>query len=427
MSFAVIGKRYPRVEAKEQVTGRLQFTDDIYIPGMLHIKALFSTEDHARILELDTSEAEKLPGVKGVLTYKDVPYNLTGFILEDQAVLPKDKVVYKGQIVALVAAETEEIASQGVELIKIRYERLPAVFDPRDAMKEDAPIIHEDMQGKTCHGNIALNHGHECLQLIHGNIEEGFAQSDIIIEHSFSTPPQKCAPIEPHRFIAKPDASGKVTVIGCTQCPHNHQEQASKILQVSLNKLRFIAPAIGGGFGQKNGLSLEPYVALMAMKTGRPVKWSLNTAEDFGYSTTRMPIYSTVKLGAKSDGTLMAIDRTHICNTGAFGTTGVIISGKCTYLGSGAYRIPHQRARTWLVYTNKAPSAAMRGFGMTQPTFVMETMMDIMAEKLGMDPMEIRLKNALVDGDVTGTGQKLRAVGLKDILEKLRQESGWDK
>lgn len=425
MSFAVIGKRLPRVDSWNQVTGSLQFTDDIHIPGMLYAKGLFSTEDHARILELDVSKAEQLPGVKAVITYRDVPYNRIAFIIEDQPVLAENKVRFKGEVVAVVAAETEEIAQEAVDLIKVKYERLPAVFDPRDAMKPDAPIIHEETQGTFCKGNIVLSHGHECPRLRHGNIEEGFAKSDLIVEHSFATTTQRNLPIEPHVCLAKPEGLDKVHIIGNSSMPHNHHGQAAKILQLPFNRVRVTAAPIGGGFGQKNVMTLEPLVALLALKTNRPVRWALTTKEDMTYATTKMPIYSRYKVGVKSDGTLMAVDRSHICNTGAYGSSGILVSTKTTLIGTGPYRVPNQQARTWLVYTNKVPSGAFRGFGMSQPTFAIESMMDIIAEKLNMDPLEIRMKNVLVDGDCTGTGQKLHGVGIKDILEKLRDESGW--
>lgn len=428
MSFAVIGKRLPRVDSREQVTGRLQYTNDIQVPGMLYAKGLFSTEDHAKIVELDTSNAEKLPGVKAVITHKDVPSNKIKFIIPDQPALVVDKVRYRGEIIAAVAAETEEIAAEAIELIKIKYERLPAVFDPKDAMKPDSPIVHEDKQGIFCKGNIILDHAkHEYAHLRHGNIEEGFAQSDLIVEHSFATTPQRNMPIEPHACLAKPDGPDRITIIGNSQMPHNHQGQICKILQLPLNRVRVSSAAVGGAFGQKNIVTLEPLVALLALKADRPVSWVLSTAEDMGYAAHKLPIYHHYKIGVKADGTLMAVDRSHICNTGAYASSGILISHKTALLGAGPYRVPYHQSKTWLVYTNKCPSGAFRGFGMSQPTFAMESMMDIIAEKLIMDPIEFRLKNVLVDGDSTATGQVVRAVGITDILVKLRDESGWGK
>lgn len=426
MNYEVIGKRRSRLDAMEQVTGQMKFTDDLHYPDMLYMKGFVSTEDHAKILNIDISAAKNLPGVAAVLTHEDVPHNASGFILEDLEVLAKDKVRYRGQLIAIVAAETLVIAEEAVSLIKVEYERLPAVFDAREAMKEDAPLVHEDKQQMWAKGNIVALGGHEHQFLKHGgDVDEAFKDVDIIIEEEFTTQAQRCAPIEPTVFIAVPDSGGGVHVIGSTQCPHNNQAQVGKITNMPLNKLRMSVPGMGGGFGQKNSLAIEPHVALMAMATGRPVKWSLTTAEDFAYAPTRLPIYMKYKLGAKKDGTLVAISRENICNAGAAATLSVIVSGKAHKIGSGPYRIPCQQAKTWIVYTNKMPTGAMRGFGMTQASFAMESMMDILAEKLGMDPIELRLKNVLKDGDVTGTGQELRAVGAEKVLTTLRDKAQW--
>ena len=426
MDYETIGKRHSRLDALDQVTGKTKFTDDLYYHDMLYMKGLFSTEDHARILSIDTSAAKNLPGVAAVLTHEDVHYNASGFVLEDLEVLAKDKVLFRGQPVAIVAAETSDIAEDAVALIKVEYERLPAVFDAREAMKEGAPVLHEDKQDKWAKGNIVMLGGNEFQHLKHGgDIDEAFAGADVIVEAEFITQAQRCAPIEPTVFIAVPDASGGVHVIGSGQCPHNNQTQTGKIVNMPLNKLRISSPAVGGGFGQKNSLAIEPHVALMAAKTGRPVKWALTTAEDFAYAPTRLPVYMKYKLGAKKDGTLVAIDREHVCNAGAAATLSVMITSKITKIGSGAYRIPCQQAKTWIIYTNKIPTGAMRGFGMAQGTFAIESMMDILAGKLGMDPIELRLKNVLKDGDVTGTGQVLRAVGAQQVLETLRDKANW--
>jgi len=425
MSYSEVGKRRPRLDAREQVTGKLEYTNDLYVPGMLHAKPLLSTEHHARIIDLDTSAAERLPGVKAVATAKDAPDNINGLIIPDQPVFAEDKVRYRGEIVALVAAETEEIAQEAVDLIKIKYERLPAVFDPREALKPDAPILHEEGQGKWCRGNQVLPHGHDTFFLMHGDVEKGFLESDLIVEETIGTSAQRCAPIEPHAFIAKPEGPDRITIIGNTQMPFWHQPAIAKALRLPLNRVRVRSAPIGGAFGQKNNITIEPNVAILAMKAGRPVKWALTTQEDFSYTSTKIPVYNTYKMGLKADGTLVAIDRKHISNTGAYASTSMITMGKCTFIGSGPYRIPHQRAESWVVYTNKCQSAAFRGFGMSQPTFAIELMMDIVAEKLGMDPLELRLKNTMKDGDRAGTGQAMRAVGIDACLKKVAEMSGW--
>lgn len=425
MSYAEIGKRRPRVDARQEVTGAVRYTNDLSFPGMLYAKPLFSKEHHARIIGLDTSAAERLPGVKTIATAKDAPDNINGLIIPDMPVFANDKVRYRGEIIALVAAETEEIAQQAVELIKVEYEPLPAVFDARAALEPDAPVIHEEGQGKWCKGNQVLFHGRDHMVLKRGDVEEGFAQSDLVVEHSFGTCPQRCAPIEPHACIAKPEGPDRVTIIASAHMPFWHQPAIAKALKLPLNRVRVSVPPIGGSFGQKNNITIEPNVAILAMKAGRPVKWALTTHEDFRYSSVKIPVYSTYKFGLKSDGTLVAVQRKHIGNAGAYTSQSVLTMGKCTMVGSGPYRIPNQFAETWIVYTNNCQSGAFRGFGMSQPTFAIEIMMDIIAEKLGMDPLEFRLKNVFKDGDRAGTGQVLRSVGITACLEKVAELSGW--
>jgi CO/xanthine dehydrogenase Mo-binding subunit len=425
MDYAEIGKRRPRIDAYQQVTGQVEYANDLRLPGMLYAKPLLSTEHHARIVDLDTSAAERLPGVRAVATAKDAPDNVNGLIIPDQPVFADDKVRYRGEIVALVAADTEEIAQEAVELIKVKYERLPAVFDPREALKPDAPILHEEGQGRWCRGNQVLPHGHETFFLSHGDVEVGFSESDLIVEHTFGTSAQRSAPIEPHAFIAKPEGPDRITIIGNTQMPFWHQPAIAKALRLPLNRVRVCSTPIGGAFGQKNDISIEPNLAVIAMKAGRPVKWALTTHEDFLFTSTKIPVYFNYKVGVKSDGTLMAVNREGISNTGAYASTTMITMSKCTLIGAGPYNVPNHRAETWVVYTNKCRSAAFRGFGMSQPTFAMELMMDIIAEKLGMDPLELRMQNLMKDGDRAATGQAMRAVGMKACLEKVAELSQW--
>jgi CO/xanthine dehydrogenase Mo-binding subunit len=426
MDYAEIGKSRPRIDAYQQVTGKVEYANDIRLRDLLYAKALLSTEHHARIIDIDTSAAERLPGVRGIATAKDAPDNVNGLIIPDQPVFADDKVRYKGEIVALVAADTEEIAQQAVELIKVKYERLPAVFDPREALKPDAPILHENGQGKWCKGNQVLPHGHESFFLSHGDVEKGFSESDLIVERTFGTSPQRCAPIEGHACIARPEGPDRIAMIGNTQMPFWHQPAVAKALRLPLNRVRMVSTPIGGAFGQKNDISIEPNLAVLAMKTGRPVKWALTTQEDFQFTSTKIPVYLTYKVGVKSDGTLMAVSRDGISNTGAYASTTMITMSKCTLIGAGAYNVPNHRANTLVVYTNKCRSAAFRGFGMSQPTFAIEVMMDIIAERLGMDPLALRMKNLLKDGDRAATGQAMRSVGIKACLDKVAEMSGWN-
>lgn len=327
---------------------------------------------------------------------------------------------------ALVAAEDEETAQEAVELIEVEYERLPAVFDPREALEPGAPIIHEEGQGLWCKGNHFLPHGHEMMRLVHGDVEKGFAESDLVFEHTIGTSAQRCVPIEPHACIAKPEGPDRITIIGNTQMPFWHGPAIAKALKLPLNRVRVVTPPMGGGFGQKNNLTIEPNVAVLAMKAGRPVRWALTTTEDFMYTSTKIPIYSTYKIGVRSDGTLVSLYRKHLANAGAYASTAILTTGKTTMVGSGPYRIPNHLAETIVVYTNKCQSAAFRGFGMSQPSFAVELMMDIIAEKLDMDPIQFRMKNILRDGDRAGTGQRVRAVGIGACLEKVRELANWE-
>ena len=425
MQFTEIGTRRPRVDARAQVTGETCYVGDMHLPGMLYAKGLLSTEHHARLLELDTVEAERLPGVKVVVTARDVPNNNFGQIIPDQFVFADNKVRYRGEVVALVAAETEEIAQEAVELIKVKYERLPAVFDAREAMKPDAPVIHDEAQGVLCQGNVVLAHGHECMRLVHGDVERGFEEAAVVIEHDFATASQRSAAMEPMVSLAKPERTGGLTIWTSTQAPFMIAGILAGVFRMPLNRLRLIVPAVGGGFGGKGAGGLEAMVGVAALKAGRPVRWTMSTGEDFRFATTKAPHHMHFKLGAKRDGTLTAIYRKHIANAGAYGSVAILTTAKATMIGSGPYRIPNQLAESWVVYTNKQPSGAFRGFGISQPTFAIETMMDIMAERLGMDRLELRLKNALQDGDTCGTGQTMHSVGITACLEKVRDMGIW--
>ena len=426
MEHAEIGKRRPRIDAFQQVTGQVEYCNDLRLPGMLYAKPLLSTEHHARILNIDTSAAEKLRGVKAVATAKDCADNVNGLIIPDQPVYASDKVRYRGEVIALVAAQSEEIAQEAASLIKVEYEPLPAVFDPREALKPDAPILHEQGQGKWCRGNQVLPFGHEAFFLAFGDVEKGFEESDLVIEHTFGTSAQRCAPIEGHAFIAKPEGPDRISIIGNTQMPFWHQPAVAKALHLPLNRVRMVSTPIGGAFGQKNDITIEPNLAVLAMKVGRPVKWAMTTEEDFLFTSTKIPVYLTYKVGVKSDGTLVAVDRRGISNTGAYASTTMITMNKCTLIGAGPYKVPNHRAETLVVYTNKCRSAAFRGFGMSQPTFAIEVMMDIVAEKLGVEPLALRMKNLMKDGDRAATGQAMRAMGIQACLEKVAEMSGWN-
>jgi len=427
-TYNVVGKGRPRVDAGKQVTGQVQYLCDMHLPNMLYAKGVFSTEHHAKILAIHTEEAEALPGVHAVITSKDVPYNLTGVTLDDFPVLAENKVRYKGEMVACVAAETYDIACRAAQLVKVDYEVLPAVFDPREAMKDDAPVIHDEMQGTAYQGNIHIvpATGELYQKLRTGDVEQGFAESDVILEREFCTCPQKPLPIENFCTLAAPDGAEGLTIWSTQQCVFGNAGGIAKVLQMPLSKIRVICPAMGGGFGEKNQLGTEPVTALLAKITGLPVKLELTTEESLMFTGTKHPMYFKMKLGAKRDGTLVALQRHCITGAGAYRSVAMLITMKVAYWGGGPYNIPNQSADCYVVATNKQIGGAMRGFGMAQPTFAMEVMLDMLAEELGMDPLALRRKNMFRDGDHMATGQAVRAAGIGLVLDKVAELSGWD-
>ena len=428
-TYDVIGRSRPRIDAKKQLTGTVEYVSDMYLPGMLYAKGVLSTEHHAKILSIDDSAAKSLPGVRCVATAKDIPYNLFGVMIEDTPVLAENKVRYKGEMVAAVAAESYELACRAADLVKIEYEPLPAVFDPREAMKPDAPIIHEELQKIHYDGNVHIvpSTGALYQRLRTGDVEKGFEESDIILEREFATSPQKPQPIESFCTLAAPDGDDGLTVWSTQQCVFGNAGQLAKTVQMPQSKIRVICPALGGGFGEKNQLRTEPITAVLALLTRKPVKMELTTQESMLFTGTKHAMYLKYKLGAKKDGTLVALKRECITGAGAYRSEAVLITMKATYWGGGPYNIPNQYADCYVVATNKQIGSAFRGFGMSQPTFAMETMLNMLADELKMDPVELRRKNVYKNGDHMATGQSIRAAGAGMVLDKITEMSGWGK
>lgn len=430
--YSIVGKSHPRTDAAKLAAGRVEFVSDMKLPNMLYAKGVFSTEHHAKILSIDSHEAMSIPGVRAVVTWEDVPFNGMGVDIPDQPVLAEGKVRYKGEMVAAVAADTYETAMEAAKKVKVSYETLPAVFDPRLAMKEDAPIIPSERMAEHYRGNIHLigighlagGDKHDHIKLRRGDVEQGFAESDVILQKEFMTSVQKSASIEPCCTIADWQDGG-VTIWSTQQCPHGNAPAIATAIGLPLSKMRVVAQALGGGFGEKNQILLEPVTALLSKKAGRPVKFQFTVEEHLMWSGTRHPVYMDLKLGAKKDGTLMALERYTVTGAGAYRSVAAFITGKVAFWGGGPYNIPNQKADCYIVATNKQIGSALRGFGMAQPTFAIEGMMDMMAEELGMDPLALRLKNVYHDGDYTATGQCVRSAGIEPVLRKVAQLSGW--
>ena len=421
-----------RADAVQKVTGRAVYGPDLKVPGMLYGKVLRSPLPHARILNVDTSKAESLPGVKAVVTGKDLIVRY-GVIIQDQPCYCFDKVRYIGDPVAGVAAVDLDTAEEALKLIKVDYEELPPVFDPLEAMESDAPLVHEDL-GTYWHGpaffpmagtNIC-NH----FKLRRGDVDEGFQQSDFIVEDTFTTPMIQHCNLEPHVSMAKFEPSGQVTIWSNTQHPYTVRREVARFLNLPINRVRVIVTRVGGGFGGKVMLKVEPLCLVLAMKVKnfRPVKIALTREEEFhATSTVRHPTITTIKAGVRKDGTLMAWKIKIILDTGAYADVGPIVTRSVGMSATGPYKIPHVWGDACCVYTNKPIAGAFRGLGVPQLLWAVDSMMDMLAEGIGMDPVEFRLKNALEEGDISATGQILHSVGIKECIRKAAEGIEWGK
>jgi len=427
----VVGKSIPRVDAVEKVIGKAIYGTDVKFAGMLYGKVLRSPIPHGRILHVDTSRALRLPGVKAVVTGKDLMATY-GTTIQDQPFYCYDKVRYIGDPVAGVAAVDEETAEEAVGLIRADYEELPAIFDPLEAMAPDAPLIHEDL-GEYWHGphyfpvpgtNIC-NH----FKLRKGDVEEGFRQSDYVSEDTFRTQMVQHCHLEPHAAVVQVDPSGRILIWSNTQHPYTCVRELSRALGIPMHKIRVMVTKVGGGFGGKAYLKLEPlcYVLALKVKNNRPVKITQTRLEEFvGTTVVRHPTVVTVKTGVKKDGSLTARKITLVYDTGAYAEGGPVVTRNPGFSSNGPYHIPNMWVDSYCVYTNKTVGGAFRGLGIPQMMWAVDSQMDILAEKIGMDPVEFRLKNALEVGSVTATGQVLTtSVGIKECIRKAAEAIGW--
>jgi selenium-dependent xanthine dehydrogenase len=409
----VIGHSYPRPDAVDKVTGSAMFTDDYAFPGMLYGATLRAGFPHARVLSIDANGASRLPGVHAVLTYRDVPgRNRHGLVFHDWPVLCDDKVRYLGDAVAILAADSPEIAAEAVKLIDVGYEPLPVVASAEQARHADASIIHEEWET----GNL-LEH----IKVRLGDIEQGFAEADVVVEREYRTPTYDHMFMEPECSIGVPagyDADHrKLTVYVGSQIPYADRDQVAAALGLPEEEVRVIGTLIGGGFGGKEDIMGQIHAALLAQATGRPVKILYDRAESLLAHPKRHATVIRIKTGAKQNGKLVAVQAELTGDAGAYASLSTKVLKRATTHATGPYEIPHVKVDCFAMYTNNPPSGAFRGFGVTQSAFAVESNMDILSQELGMDPLEFRRLNALRVGSTTATGQILReSVGLVDCL-----------
>lgn len=410
--FNVVGKPVIRKDALDKVLGKTQFAADMKLPGMLYAKILRSKVPHAILKKVDTSAAEALPGVYAVLTAKDVPgSNSHGIILKDEPVLAIDKIRKIGEPLAVVAAESEKIAEQALALITVKFEEIPAVFDPEEAMKPDAPKVHEK-------GNIV-----QIRKVRKGDVEKAFAEADIVIENVYRTQMQEHAYIEPEAGVAYLDRDVVVLNVS-TQNPHFDRKEVARNLSLPINKVRIIQATTGGGFGGKLDISVQVYIALLSIRTKRPVKLVYSREESLIASTKRHPCAIHYKTAADKKGKILAIEATIIGDTGAYASYGPGTITRSAVHVTGPYEIPNVKVDAYTVYTNNPTAGAMRGFGVPQVAFAHEQQMDILAERVGLNPIEVRLLNVLKHGSSTGTGQVLKTgVGISETINKAYKKA----
>ena len=434
-----IGQPYGRPDAVDKVTGSALYTDDYNFEGMLFGATLRSEHPHARINRIDTERARALAGVHAVLTHADVPGDPRhGLVENDWPVFAGGAYParYVGDAIALVAAETAEIARQALALIEVEYEVLEAVTDPRAALQPDAPQLHPDRAG----GNL-IKH----IKVRQGEVEQGFAEADVIVERTYRTPMTEHAFLEPECALAVPagyvatvsdgrgsnlegtplpgEAYDKLTVYVGSQIPYSDRRQVAKSLGLEDETVRVIGTLMGGGFGGKEDIAGQIHAALAAQVTGRPVKVLYSRQESLIFHPKRHATIIRIKTGARRDGSLVAVEAELYGDSGAYASLGEKVMTRATTHATGPYTMPHAKIDCYAMYTNNAPSGAFRGFGVTQSAFAIESNLDILAAELGMDPTELRRKNVMRVGTATATGQELReSVGMLECFDKVEAE-----
>lgn len=416
MTERYVGTSVQRYDIATKVAGSRKYPQDFNMEGQLHAAVVWSDHAHARLLGIDAREARAMAGVQAILTHEDVPVNEFGINVMDQRVLAQDKVYSVGDPVALVIADSEKAARMAARKVHVAYDPLPVVTDAREAMKTDAPLVHEGRDSNVLH--------HIPIRL--GDIETGWQEADVVVEGTYYTPRVEHAFMQPEAGLGYIDAAGRVTVICASQWAHDDVRQIAHALALPEEQVHEIVPAIGGAFGGREDISLQILIALAAHRLHRPVKMVYSRAESMRGHGKRHPFLMKYRTGATSNGRLTAIEVDCIIDAGAAASTSMpVLSNAASFL-AGPYHVPNARLDAYAVYTNNIYTMAMRGFGATQPPVGYELQMDKLAERLGMDPVEFRMRNLLEDGMMAVTGNTMtHGVGIKQTLAHAALDAGW--
>ncbi len=406
-----VGRAIPKVDALGKVLGEARYGADLPIQDPILLRVVRSQKPHAKIVRIDVEEASRVEGVVRIFTAKDIPgKKLVGVISKDQPVLAEDRVRYVGDPIALVAAKTEEAAEKGAQKVRVLYEDLPVIKAPEEALKPYAPLIHEK-------GNLLLE-----FHLLRGDTEAGFREADVVIEETYTTTWIDHAYMEPDAGIGYIDERERMTIVCPTQNVHYDQKEVASVLGLPLEKVRIIQSETGGAFGGRLDVTVQCLLALALFHLKTPVRIVYSREEVFQVISKRHPLRIRYKSGAKRDGKLTAVDVHILGDTGAYASYGATVAIRSAVHATGPYEVPHVRVKSQMVYTNNPWSGAMRGFGVPQIAFAHESQMDLLAKALNMDPIEIRMKNALRRGSETATGQTLMAsVGVGETLRRVKE------
>jgi CO/xanthine dehydrogenase Mo-binding subunit len=422
--FDVIGTPVQRADARGHVTGRTEFFEDVYPTGMLHLKMHRSERHHALLEHVDASAALAVPGVVRVLTHEDVPNNwytilrLIGVEPNDEPVLPEDRVLYLGEPIVAVVATSEEAALAGAAAVRVTYEDLPAVFDVEEALAEGAPAIKP-------HGtNYFVYEGHHCRRIRFGDVERAFAEADHVFEWRYQSSPIEHAPTETTGCIVVPQPDGRLKIHSDTQACFFTLDNAALILDVPFGKLRVVGGTVGGGFGGKVDVMVEPIACIAAMKTNKPVKYVYGREEEMQVSSPRAAERIYIKDGVNADGTIVARKVTLYVDAGAYSRHSPYGTTKASAHMPGPYNIPNVWVDAHCVYTNRTPSSAMRGFGVTIADYALESQMDRIARALELDPLQLRLKNAYRDGDMKAHRKRAEGTALIEVIQRAAELVG---